>query len=56
MSDWTTLNLRIEQALMDRLVAIKETHGVPVAELTRRALSDLAEKMEKAKTPLPARE
>lgn len=51
-----TLQLRIDSDLKDRLAAIQERHGIPMSELTRRALTELIEKMEKLKTPLPTRE
>lgn len=51
-----TLQVRIEESLDERMSAVCEKHGISKSELTRRALADLVEKMERAKTPLPARE
>lgn len=52
----TTLQVRIGVDLKERLQAIEIKHGISMSELTRRALSEMAEKMEKTKTPLPARD
>lgn len=52
----TMIQVRIEDDMKERLTAMQDKHGISISELTRRALVDILEKMEKAKTPLPARE
>ncbi len=50
-----TLQVRIPGELDERMDAVCDRHGISKSELTRRALTDLCDKMEKAKTPLPAK-